>query len=170
MEAFQQPCVQIAAAQVPHAGIRSFSGFTPASGTASAQQHDAFRTACVSVAERDAMDRFMQTHDSIIPATIHQMSKADAALQALLLARNKYGPDDPAVQPLLQAYHESLDTMKQDEDDALAQEFENLQAQEAEENEEQDRASNILAAQRVADQCLAEQQAKAKRSRPDDES
>lgn len=158
LEAHQQACVQIAAGQVLHAGLRSLSGFSPASGSASAQPQDAFRTACVSLAERDAMDRFMQTHDENVPATIHYESEPDAPLQALLLALDEHGPEHPEVQTLLPAYHASLSASKQEEDDALAQEFANLKAQEAEEDEQ------------LYHEHLADQHARAKRSRSDDES
>jgi hypothetical protein len=154
LEAHQQACVQIAAAQVLHAGLRSLSGFSPASGSASAQQQDAFRTACVSLAERDAMDHFMQTHDENVPATLYHSLEPD--LQALLLARDEHGPDHPEERILLQAYHASLSASQQDEDDTLAQAFENLKAQ-----EEDEQLYHVH---------LADQHARAKRSRSDDES
>ena len=136
LEAYQQPCAQIVA-RSSHAGLTSFSMFAPA-----AHPTSAFRHACVSSAEREELDRFVRAHDR--DAARYKVSDSEEHE----LAQDF---DDPDVRTLLQALHLKS---QQQEDEALAREYESMQAQEAEEDE-------ALYQEHLAD----EQHAKAKRSR-----
>jgi hypothetical protein len=136
LEAYQQPCAQIVT-RASHAGLTSFSMFAPA-----AHPTAAFRHACVSSVEREELDRFVRAHDR--DAVRHQAFDSEGHDLA-------QDCEDPDVHTLLQALH--LQSQQQ-EDEALAREYETMQAREAEEDE-------ALYQEHLAD----EQHAKAKRSR-----